>query len=62
MSNRSGAGGLPHSEPLSSSQFVTSKIRRVWSSDEFLDDDEKVTRSYVLAARVIFIPSAWGAC
>jgi hypothetical protein len=35
-------------------------FRRIWSSDEYLDDDEKVTRSYVLAARALLIPVLCG--
>lgn len=29
---------------------------RVWTSDEYLSDDDKVSRSYLLAARILFIP------
>jgi hypothetical protein len=43
-----------------SSRINNASRHSVWSSDEYLDEDEKVSRSYVVAARLLLIPIVCG--
>lgn len=55
MSNR-----RPGGSPDDASSISNASRHSVWSSDEYLDEDEKVSRSYVVAVRLLLIPLACG--